>query len=205
MAKGILRIGKTLIIKDNGDNDTMCGRIENINIKNSMLIVSSPSTFKVNKGQRLSIMIPTIEGMFNFDADLIDVSKEPKNVNLILKLPPKLIRIQRRRATRIPYLTRIMLLTEKGRTIKGITLDVSTIGVGILSEEGLTKGDRIMLSFSLKPITEINALSAVVVWIGRKDPHIDKYSYGLKFESMNETTKDAIQKFVNLKLESVNL
>lgn len=204
MGTGILKIGKALIIK-NTDNNITHGRVENIDVKNAILILSSSSTVRIAKGEKVSIAIPTIEGMFNFDAEVIDISKDTRGLNLILKMPLKLIRIQRRRATRIPYLTRIMVSTERGVVIKGITLDVSTVGVGIMAEKGLLKNDKVTLSFSLKPIVGIDNLSATIAWMGKEDPHIGKYPYGLKFEDMDKPIEEAIQKFVNLKLESVDL
>jgi len=75
-----------------------------------------------------------------------------------------------------------------------VSKDISSVGVKILTNDFLSKGDSLQLHINL--IDRLISLKAKVVWCNNERTS-DRYAAGLEFMETNNQTKQSLSRFID--------
>ena len=107
--------------------------------------------------------------------------------------------VQRRRATRAPYNTPVQLVLrgQQAQTMDGRTEDISEGGMLVLSRDGCTADQRIVVRFALPMEGKVVSAEAHVRWV-RASPALGVCAVGLEFIDLHPAVRTSIATYVSL-------
>ncbi len=116
---------------------------------------------------------------------------------VVLTIPKKVIKIQRRRFVRIPLLASIELQksTDLLNTYSATVVDISAGGFGIFSKDKYFSNEDCTITMEVDNF-KLFKIKARMVRIGYLDEDLKMTNYGFEFIDVAKSTQDKILKFI---------
>ena len=134
--------------------------------------------------------------LYLFETEVIGIlpGKIPAIVVLI---PKRVIKIQRRRFVRIPFLSSIEIVKSKDllNVYKATLVDISAGGFGIYSKDSFSIGENCIITLEVDNF-KLFKIKSKMVRTGIEDKEINMTNYGFEFIDVAKSTQDKVLKFI---------
>lgn len=202
-----LKIGQKIEVLQDGI--TFVSKIQDIN-ENFLLIdtpVAGNRYFIAHHGRVIEFYIPNEKDVTKCRAIILGKKRENNIEMLVLSLPEVIEKVQRREYFRLPITMEIKysILPQDKRYFdlkdvpalyykqlhKGLTIDISGGGIKILTKERATAGNNVLILLTIPQ--EVMVLTSVI-----RTEEVDNKNFklALKYENIDEKTRDSIIKFI---------
>ena len=192
----------SIVVKDSGNRGLYHSRIEEVGDSHLMLAapIKQGALVALSEGANIEVQIASRDLNCSFSSKVLRRVRHPIPM-LLVELPAKAIRLQRRAWVRVPTVMNLsyLLLTEddsEPAPVEAKTIDISGGGMLFATREDIKPESFLVLKFSLFPGEEMEMLGRVVRVSKQIEERMRPIRVAVEFQGVDNRERGQITRYV---------